>query len=169
MIVTPYSGASLHYKVAYIMFRILFVLFLLIPLIELYFLIQVGEVIGAGWTIFFVLATAVIGASLIRAQGASTLLRAQANLQQGSLPALEMLEGIALAMSGVMLLIPGFFTDTLGFILLIPIFRRALIKPLLNKGQFTMRGHTMYSHRNSDDSTIIEGEIVDRDDHEQLK
>lgn len=162
--------AEHHYnKSSLIMFRILFVLFLLVPLIEIYFLIQVGEVIGAGWTIFSVVATAVIGAGLIRTQGASTLLRAQANLQQGSLPALEMLEGIALAVSGVLLLIPGFFTDALGFILLIPFFRQALIKPLLKKGQFTMQGKTMYSHRDSDDSTIIEGEIVDRDDHEQLK
>ena len=143
------------------MFRILFFLFLFIPLVEIYFLIQVGEVIGAGWTIFSVVATAVIGVSLIRSQGASTLLRAQQNLQQGSLPALEILEGIALAISGILLLIPGFFTDTFGFILLIPLFRQALIKPLLKKGLFTMRGQAMYSQRSADDSTIIEGEIVD--------
>ncbi len=151
------------------MFRILFVLFLFIPLIEIYFLIQVGEVIGAGWTIFSVVATAVIGIGLIRTQGASTLLRAQANLQRGSLPALEILEGIALAVSGVLLLIPGFFTDTLGFILLIPAFRRAMIKPLINKGSFTMHGQTMYSQSRHHDSNIIEGEIVERDDHQQLK
>lgn len=151
------------------MFRIFFFIFLFIPLVEIYFLIQVGEVIGAGWTIFSVVATAVIGVSLIRSQGASTLLRAQQNLQQGSLPALEILEGIALAISGILLLIPGFFTDTFGFILLIPLFRQALIKPLLKNGQFTMHGQTMYSQRGADDSTIIEGEIVDRDDHTQLK
>jgi len=138
-------------------------------LIEIYFLIQVGEVIGAGWTIFSVLATAVMGAGLIRAQGASTLLRAQTNLQQGSLPAMEMLEGIVLAVSGLLLLIPGFFTDAIGFLLLVPFIRRALIKPLLKNGQFTMRGHTMHSQTRPDDSTIIEGEIVDRDDHPQLK
>ncbi len=151
------------------MFRLLFALFLFIPLIEIYFLIQVGEVIGAGWTIFAVLATAVIGASLIRAQGASTLLRAQSNLQQGSLPAMEMMEGIALAVSGVLLLTPGFFTDTLGFILLIPVFRRGMIARLLRQGQFTMHSSTRYTHRGSSESTIIEGEIVDRDDHEKLK
>lgn len=152
------------------MFRLLFALFLFIPLIEIYFLIQVGEVIGAGWTIFAVLATAVIGASLIRAQGASTLLRAQSNLQQGSLPAMEMVEGIALAVSGVLLLTPGFFTDTLGFILLLPVFRRAMIARLLRQGQFTMHSSsTRYTHRGSSESTIIEGEIVDRDDHQQLK
>ena len=78
------------------MFRSLFLLFLLVPLIEIYFLIQVGEVIGAGWTIFAVVATAVIGAGLLRMQGLSTMQRAQMTLAQGQVPAMQMMEGLTL-------------------------------------------------------------------------
>jgi len=151
------------------MFRFLLLLFLLVPLIEIYFLIQVGEVIGAGWTIFAVVATAVIGAGLLRVQGASTLLRAQANMQQGSLPAMEMMEGIALAASGMLLLTPGFFTDTFGFALLIPVIRQAMIKKLFNQKNFSMHSQTMYSQRGSMDSTIIEGEVVDDKEDRHLR
>ena len=151
------------------MFRSLLLLFLLVPLIEIYFLIQVGEVIGAGWTVFAVVATAVIGAGLLRKQGASTLLRAQTNMQQGSLPAMEMMEGIALAASGMLLLTPGFFTDLFGFILLIPFIRQALIKKLFKQRQFTVHGQARYSQYSQTDSTIIEGEIVDDNEDRYLK
>jgi len=151
------------------MFRFLLLLFLLVPLIEIYFLIQVGEVIGAGWTIFAVVATAVIGAGLLRVQGASTLLRAQSNMQQGTLPAMEMMEGIALAASGMLLVTPGFFTDTFGFILLIPVIRRSLIKKLLSQSYFAMHGQAMYSQRGDMDSSIIEGEVVDENEDRHLR
>ncbi|MBE9533246.1 MAG: FxsA family protein [Proteobacteria bacterium] len=151
------------------MFRFLFILFLLVPLIEIYFLIQVGEVIGAGWTIFAVVATAVIGVNLLRVQGTSTLLRAQANLQQGSLPAMEMMEGLALAVSGILLLTPGFFTDAFGFILLTPVLRRVLIKNVLKQSQFTVHGQTMHTQYRENDTTIIEGEVVDNDDKHHLQ
>jgi UPF0716 protein FxsA len=140
------------------MFRLLFLLFLVVPLVEIYFLIKVGDVIGAGWTIFAVVATAVIGASLLRIQGASTLLRAQLNLAKGSLPAMEMMEGFALALSGVLLLTPGFFTDIFGFLLLIPPVRRWLINRKLQNATFSQGGFTSSGHS---DPTIIEGEVVD--------
>jgi len=148
------------------MFRFLFILFLLVPLVEIYFLIKVGDVIGAGWTIFAIVSTAVIGAGLLRIQGASTLLRAQSNLAKGSLPAMEMMEGFALALSGVLLLTPGFFTDTFGFLLLIPPVRRWLINRNLQDATFTQGGFTSSS---DSDPTIIEGEIVDTDDEPRLK
>ncbi len=151
------------------MFRSLFFLFLLIPLIEIYFLIQVGEVVGAGWTIFLVVATAIIGAALLRIQGLSTLERAQRSMAQGQLPATAMLEGVALLFSGALLLTPGFVTDTIGFILLTPPLRQALIKKLLTSGRFasySQSGHGFYQRH---DSSIIEGEVVDDDDDKQLK
>lgn len=148
------------------MFRFLFILFLLVPLVEIYFLIKVGDVIGAGWTIFAVVSTAVIGAGLLRIQGASTLLRAQSSLAKGSLPAMEMMEGFALALSGILLLTPGFFTDTFGFLLLIPPVRRWLINRNLQDATFTQGGFTSSS---DSDPTIIEGEIVDTDDEPRLK
>ena len=143
------------------MFRLLFILFLVVPLVEIYFLIKVGDVIGAAWTIFAVISTAVIGAGLLRIQGASTLLRAQSNLLKGTLPAMEVMEGFALALSGVLLLTPGFFTDTLGFLLLIPPVRRWLIGRKLQNTTF-VQGSRVY--RNDSDPTIIEGEVVDNDE-----
>jgi len=151
------------------MFRILFILFLLVPLIEIYFLIQVGHIIGAGWTIFSVLATAVIGAGLLRVQGLSTLLRAQTNMQQGNLPAMEMMEGVFLAVSGILLLTPGFVTDTIGFLLLIPYIRQSLIKRVINQSKFTVYRQSSYSQHGATDSTIIEGEIVDNDENDRLR
>lgn len=146
------------------MFRTLLFLFLLIPLIEIYFLIQVGEVIGAGWTVFLVVATAAIGAGLLRMQGLNTLQRAQLTMAQGQLPAVAMFEGVALLLSGALLLTPGFFTDTLGFILLVPAIRQAMIKKVLSSGQFTMyqAGRTTFTQQR--DSNVIEGEVVDDDD-----
>jgi len=102
------------------MFPLIVFLFLAIPIVEIYLLIQVGEVIGAGWTILLVVLTAVIGVWLLRIQGLSTLTRAQKKLQENQLPARELLEGMALVVAGAFLLTPGFFTDTIGFLLLFP-------------------------------------------------
>jgi UPF0716 protein FxsA len=148
------------------MFRSLFILFLLVPLIEIYFLIQVGGLIGAAWTVFLVVATAVMGAGLLRWQGFNTLQRAQTSLAQGQLPAIAMLEGVALLFSGAMLLTPGFFTDAIGFLLLVPGIRQALIKRLLLNGQFMFRGQSMHtqSQQGFTSSSVIEGELADKDD-----
>jgi len=151
------------------MFRSLFLLFLIVPLIEIYFLIQVGDVIGAGWTLFLVVATAVIGAGLLRMQGLSTMLRAQSTLAQGQLPALAMMEGLVLLVCGGLLLTPGFFTDAVGFLLLIPPVRQALIKRLIAKSQFSPHGGMPDSHHQKQDGHIIEGEVVDNDEERHLK
>ncbi len=112
-------------------FQILFVVFLLVPLLEIYLLIKVGAVIGALPTVFMVVFTAVLGAWLLRIQGFATLRRVQETLAQGGIPAMEMLEGAVLLIAGALLLTPGFFTDALGFLCLIPSLRRALIRRLL--------------------------------------
>ena len=151
------------------MFRSLFFLFLLIPLIEIYFLIQVGEVIGAGWTIFLVVATAVIGVGLLRMQGLNTLHKAQVSMAQGQLPAIAMFEGVALLFSGALLLTPGFFTDAIGFILLVPPIRQGLIKNVLASTQFTMYSEMNSGFSQKRDSSVIEGEIVDEEDERHLR
>lgn len=158
------------------MFRLLFVLFLIVPLVEIYFLIQVGQVIGAGWTVFLVVATAVIGAFLLRLQGFQTLHRAQTSMAQGQLPATEMLEGLCLLISGALLLTPGFVTDTLGFLLLTPPVRQALIKQMLKNSSVIFKGRSsagFYQQRSyrssSQDNDIIEGEVVDEDDPRHLR
>ena len=115
------------------MFRILLVLFLVVPIVEIYLLIKVGGVIGALPTVFLVVFTAVLGAFLLRMQGFTTLNRMRSSMERGELPAVEMLEGVMLLVSGAMLLTPGFFTDTLGFLCLIPPLRRKMAIFLIEK------------------------------------
>ncbi len=110
---------------------VLLVLFLVIPLTEIYLLIEVGGIIGAIPTIFLVVFTAVFGALLIRHQGVATMLRARQEINQGTVPAMQMLEGVALLVSGALLLTPGFMTDAIGFVLLVPPLRRFLIMKML--------------------------------------
>jgi UPF0716 protein FxsA len=109
------------------------ILFIVIPLIELYVIIAVGEEIGAFWTVMLVLLTAFIGVNLLRMQGMSTLMRAQNSMTQGQIPAMEMMEGVALAVAGVLLITPGFITDTIGFLCLFPASRQAIIRYIMTR------------------------------------
>ena len=90
------------------------------PILELYLLIEIGSVIGAPWTILAVLATAVIGAALIRRQGMGVYREAQGAMTRDELPLKQLFDGFFLLIAGAMLLTPGFLTDTIGFALLIP-------------------------------------------------
>jgi UPF0716 protein FxsA len=99
-----------------------------VPLLELYLLIQVGSEIGALPTIGLSILTAILGSWLVRVQGFSVLLRVRGMLDRGEVPALEVLDGALLLIAGVMLLLPGFITDALGFLLLIPPLRRFVIR-----------------------------------------
>lgn len=110
------------------MSRFMPLLFIAIPLVELYFIIVVGEMIGALWTVILVIMTAVIGVNLLRVQGMNTLAKAQRNMAQGQIPAMEMMEGVALAVAGVLLITPGFITDSIGLLCLIPASRQAIIR-----------------------------------------
>lgn len=123
------------------MFPVVAIIFLIVPIVEVYLLIQVGQVIGALWTIFLVVLTAVIGVWLLRIQGVSTLMRAQQKIQTGQTPAREMLEGVGLVLAGAFLLTPGFFTDTVGFLLLFPPLRvwlvNSFVSNMMVSGRFT--------------------------------
>ena len=107
-------------------FPVFFLLFLLVPLAEIYFLIVVGGWIGALPTVALVVLTAVLGAALARHQGLATLQRLQQTIGRGEPPALEMLEGGILLVGALLLLTPGFFTDLAGFACLLPLTRRWL-------------------------------------------
>ena len=111
----------------------LFLIFLAVPLAEIYLLIEVGSAIGAVTTIFLVVLTALLGAVLVRLQGFSTLSRARAEVAQGRAPALEILEGVCLFVAGALLLTPGFFTDAVGFALLTPPLRRRIVRHVLER------------------------------------
>ncbi|RMH20833.1 MAG: FxsA family protein, partial [Gammaproteobacteria bacterium] len=97
-----------------------FLLFIIIPVIEIYLFIKVGAIIGAGNTILIIFVTAIIGAGMLRSQGLQTLAKIQNSLNQFQLPARELVEGVLIVIGGAFLLTPGFFTDTIGFLFLIP-------------------------------------------------
>ena len=106
---------------------IVFILFIVIPIIEITLLINVGQAIGAWYTVALVLLSAFIGVNMLRMQGLATLARAQQKMAQGEMPQQEMLEGLVLAVGGALLITPGFVTDVIGFCCLIPMTRIALI------------------------------------------
>lgn len=134
------------------MLRILFFLFIIIPLLELWLLIEVGSGIGGLSTIALCLLTAALGGFLIRWQGMSTLLDAQKRMAHGEIPAGHGFHGLMIAFSGLMLFTPGFITDSIGFLLLVPPLRQLLINryiPVPRQQQ----------------SDIIDAEVIYEDKH----
>ncbi|MBD3755979.1 MAG: FxsA family protein [Gammaproteobacteria bacterium] len=135
------------------MAKVFLILFVLIPLAELYVLIQVGGVIGALPTVLLTVFTAIAGFLLMRTQGMSTLQQAQVAMAQGEAPQMAMMEGVFIFLGGVLLLLPGLMTDALGLLFLVPFVRRALIRQTM-KG-FAVKGHYRYQNSQGD---IFEGE-----------
>ena len=144
--------------------RFLFLLFVVMPVVEMWLLITVGTEIGAMATIGLVLLTAVFGAKLLREQGFATLWRGQRKLEEGKLPAQEIVEGIILAVSGALLLTPGFITDVIGFAGLIPPIRALFVSRLISKMVVAPMGGQasgFYCQQGMQSGDIIEGEAVD--------
>ncbi len=127
------------------MFPVLLLLFIIVPMIEIGLFVQVGGFLGMWPTIFLVLVTAVAGASLVRSQGLQTLMSVQSKMQQGELPAQQIVEGIMLAVAGVLLLTPGFMTDALGMLVLLPMPRAALAKLLMSRVKLNAVGGNSFS------------------------
>ncbi len=108
----------------------LFILFAVIPVLEIYLLIKIGAFFGTLPTVALLLSISLAGAWLVRQQGFEILRRIQSELAQGRLPAAELLDGAMVLVGGVLLMTPGFFTDFLGLFFLIP-FTRILIKQVV--------------------------------------
>jgi len=144
------------------MLRILFLLFISIPLLELWLLIEVGSGIGGLSTIALCLLTAALGGFLIRWQGMSTLLDAQKRMAHGEAPIEHGLHGLMIALAGLLLFTPGFITDSLGFLLLFPPFRSLLIGRL--PFQKVKQPNTAHASTTSH-SDIIEAEVITHDKH----
>ena len=149
-------------------FLILLSLFVIIPILEISILIKVGGAIGLAATILLVIATAVLGAFLVKQQGFQTLRNVQSQLADGKMPAMQIAEGMALLMAGALLLTPGFITDAIGFFCLTPPIRRAAIHWLGKKGVL----HTINQAKDYQKTTtnnhakpgnVIEGEYKSRD------
>lgn len=135
-----------------------FILFIGVPLVEIYLLIEIGGIIGALPTVIAVVFTAVLGVTLIRIQGFSTLQKAQNNMNQGVLPAMEMFEGLMLLFAALCLLIPGFFTDAVGFLLLIPPLRTLIASQMIGSAVLNSRFSTNQSGSRGD---FLDGEYED--------
>ncbi|PLY02290.1 MAG: membrane protein FxsA [Desulfuromonas sp.] len=112
------------------MFIRFLILFTLVPVIELYVLVEAGRQIGVAATVAMVLLTGIAGAYLARSQGFAIINRIQSELNQGKLPAEELLDGAMILAGGLLLLTPGFCTDLFGFCLLTPFTRTVLKSPL---------------------------------------
>ncbi len=139
-------------------------LFVAVPILEVFLLIQVGSFIGVGWTIFLVILTAVLGSVLLRIEGLATLFRLQRTLERGELPAFELLEGALLLIGGALLVTPGLFTDTIGFTCLLPYTRRPLIRWFLKRGLVTMQARFYHPDRPAPDDGFLEGRYRRLDD-----
>ncbi|TQV79481.1 FxsA family protein [Exilibacterium tricleocarpae] len=137
--------------------RSLLLLFVAVPIVEIWILIKVGSQIGALFTIAVVILTAVVGVGLLRQQGLSTLLRARQRLQMEEIPAQEVIEGLFIAFGGALLLTPGFLTDAVGFACLLPVSRRLMVRRL------QPRVAVWQSTRRPPDSRTLEGEFKRHD------
>lgn len=147
--------------------RILFLLFVIVPVIEMWLLITVGQQIGALPTIGLVLLTAFIGVSLLRYQGAMTLLKARTKMSSGEMPAREMADGLFFAVGGALLLTPGFVTDAIGFACLTPGVRTVLIGFLAKnvfRGQFHMHRGAANSDQKKHSANVLEGDFEKHQD-----
>ncbi|MDP5255443.1 MULTISPECIES: FxsA family protein [unclassified Vibrio] len=111
----------------------LFLLIVCVPIIEITLIIQLGSWLGIGWTLALIIFTAVVGAALVKQQGVAVIARAQHQWQQGQVPAKTMVEGLALALAGLMLLTPGFMTDAIGLALLFPPWRQKIAQTLMER------------------------------------
>lgn len=147
-----------------------FVMFVLLPLAELWLLIKVGAALGGGLILAWIIATGLIGVSLIKRQGLTMLLSANRRYQDGELLAADFAQGILLAIAGVLLLIPGFMTDGLGVALLSPWLRRLLAQRMLKHMTVQAAGGTGFEYRSQhfnqtrsgpESEDIIEGEYYE--------
>jgi len=145
----------------------LFPIFVVVTLAEIYVLVSVGQAIGGLSTVLLVIITAFIGSSLLRQQGWSTMAKAQQSMAEGRTPAIEMLEGVVILVSGILLLTPGFLTDAFGLLGLMPWSRRYFINHFLEKNAervfksrssvFIHKSETTESKNKKDET--IEGEF----------
>ena len=133
----------------------IFPIFVVVTLSEIYVLVSVGDAIGAWSTILLVIITALIGSTLLKQQGWSIMAKAQQSIAEGRTPALEILEGVVILVSGVLLLTPGFITDGLGLLGLMPWSRSYFINHILEKNAervFSQR-NAVFIHKTSNQET----------------
>lgn len=142
----------------------LLIAFIIVPVIEIALFIQVGGFIGLGPTLLIVIGTAIAGTYLVRSQGRLALSQLQQSFGDLRDPTEPLVHGAMILFSGALLLTPGFFTDALGFALLIPAFRKmvfAAVKARVNVQSFGTPGQGNRPHENFRQDDVIEGEYVE--------
>ena len=127
-----------------------FLLFIGLPALEIFLMIKIGGKIGALNTILLIFLTAIVGVHFAKLQGIKTIKTGVTNLYQNKEPIYEIISGASIAIAALLLITPGFFTDTIGFLLLIPCTRKLIIKILFNKNKIK-----------SNQNNILDGEIVE--------
>ena len=132
---------------------------ILIPIVEIYLFIKIGSQIGAFTTIFLVFFTAVVGVYYARYEGINTLRSGMTQIIKNQIPAHELISGAAIAFAAILLIIPGFATDLIGFLLIIPITRRLILGRLNKK----------FENKETKKSNFIEGEFEDIEDDNDRK
>ena len=132
---------------------------ILIPIVEIYLFIKIGSQIGAFTTIFLVFFTAVVGVYYARYEGINTLRSGMMQIIKNQIPAHELISGAAIAFAAVLLIIPGFATDLIGFLLIIPITRKLILGRLNKK----------FENKETKKSDFIEGEFEDIEDDNDRK
>ena len=138
----------------------LFLLFIGLPAVEIFLMIKIGGKIGALNTVVLIFLTAIIGIYFAKLEGIKTIRSGAINLYQNKIPIYEIISGASIAFAALLLIIPGFFTDTLGFLLLIPFTRKILIR------SFVKRKTTQ---ANQESSNTLDGEIIeDKDKKDEI-
>ena len=131
---------------------------ILIPIIEIYLFIKIGSQIGAFKTIFLIFFTAVVGVYYAKHEGLNTIKSGLTNMIRNQIPAYELISGAAIAFAAILLIIPGFATDVLGFLLIFPLTRKILFSRISKK----------YESKETEKKNFIEGEFEDiEDDHDR--
>ena len=126
-----------------------------IPAIEIFVMIKIGQNVGAFNTVLLIFLTAVIGIYFAKQQGLSTLRSGMYSMYKNEIPLFEMISGASIAFAACLLIFPGFVTDTLGFLLLIPVTRKIIIKFFLKEKNI-----------NKKTENYIDGEVIDKDKKE---
>ena len=129
-----------------------FLLFIGLPALEIFLLIKIGGQVGALNTVALIFLTAIIGIYFAKLQGVQTLKSGMVNLYQNKMPVYEMMSGASIAIAALLLIVPGFFTDLIGFLLLIPFTRKIFFK-------LAFKNKPMTDIKKQDDA--IDGEIID--------
>ncbi len=132
-----------------------------IPLIEIYLFIKIGSQIGAFNTILLILFTAILGVAYARYEGFNTLKSGIGQLIKNQLPVYELISGATLAFAAFLLIFPGFATDLMGLLLIIPYSRKVILKKFVNKNK--------KSNKSEHNKNFIEGEFEDIDDNNDRK